>query len=272
MPESTLVDTDVVYCTGDDVFTHVRNKTYGDLSGSTKPTQAQVDRLIYQMSEWADTQTGQAWRIRKVGGYEKRVKLSHKQKNSRHRRRRLRGTGRRENFGISPRGRVSLKHPHVKTIASAEGDKVEVLNPRSSDDITANEGRESGDFVVDQRSGVLKPDIQLFTAVGTQTHGPTVENPRVRVTYRYGTPYDTADHSGTPADFAFDDSNWSVSSTVPPDVRDAVALKVAARLISGDQYGELVPATGDDSPSLADAASSWKGEAEGLLKSYKRVR
>jgi len=272
MPESTLVDEDVVYCNGDDVFTHVRNKTYADLTSSTKPTQAQVDDLIFRMSEWADTKTGQAWRIRKVTDYEKRVKLSHKQKHSRHRRRRLRGTGRRENFGIDPRGRLTLKHPHVKTIDSNEGDKVEVLNPRSVDDITADEGRESGDFVLDGRSGVIKPDIQLFTAVGTQTHGPTVENPRLRVTYRYGTPANATDHSGTAADFDFVDSNWSVSSTVPGDVRDAVALKVAARLISGDQYGELVPATGDDSPSLADAASSWKDEATGLLDAYKRVR
>jgi hypothetical protein len=224
------------------------------------------------MSEWADTTTGQAWRIRKVTGYEKRVKLSHKQKHSRHRRRRLRGTGRRENFGIDPRGQTTLKHPHIKTLDAAEGDTLEVLNPRSVDDITANEGRENGDFVVDQRSGVVKPDIQLFTAVGTQTHGPTIENPRLRITYRYGTPYDVTDHSTTAADYDFDDADWSVSSTVPGDVRDAVALKVAARLISGDQYGELVPATGDDSPSLADAASSWGSEAKDLLMNYKRVR
>lgn len=272
MPEDTLIDTDVVYCDGDDVFTNVRNKAYGDLSSSTRPTQQQVDDLIFRMSEWADSQTGQAWRVRKVTGYETRVKLSHKQKHSRHRRRRLRGVGRRENFGIDPRGRVDLKRPHVKTIDSAQSDEVIVLNPRSTTDITDDEGRDSGDFVVDKRLGVLKPDIQLFTQVGTRTHGPTVENPRVRVTFRYGTPYDTADHSGTAADHDFTDANWSVSSTVPGDVRDAVALRVAARLISGDQYGELVPATGDDSPSLADAASSWKGEARDLLKEYKRVR
>jgi len=224
------------------------------------------------MSEWADTYTGQAWRIRKVSGYQQGVKLSHKQKYARHRRRRMRGAGRRQNFGINPRGRITLKHPHVKTIASANGDSVEILNPRSTNDITANEGRDTGDFVVDYRAGVLKPDIQLFTAVGTQTHGPVVEDPTIRITYRYGTPYDVTDHSGTPSDFDFADTNWSVSSTVPGDVRDAVALRVAMRLVASDQYGELTPNSGDDSPSLADAASSWKTESQTLLTPYKRVR
>lgn len=272
MPDSQLVDTDVVYCDGDDVFTNVRNKAYGDLTSSTKPTKQQVDDLIFRMSEWADSETGQAWRIRKVVEYEKRVKLGHKQKHSRHRRRRLRGVGRRENFGIDPRGMLKLPYPHAKDIDSAEGDAIVALNPRSTTDITADEGRDDGNFVLENRNGILRPDIDIFTRVGTQTHGPTVENPRMRVTYRYGTPHDVSDHSGTPADHDFADSNWSVSSTVPGDVRDAVALRVAGRLISGDQYGELVPATGDDSPSLAEAASRWKSEARSLLDEYRRVR
>lgn len=263
-----LVDTSIDYCTPDDVFTYIRNKQYDDLpqdpsstSGGTL-TKDQVDRLISQASEWADNTTKRAWRTRRAVDVEKRVKLSHKQKRPRHRRRRLRGRARRENYGVDPRGFVNLPHNHVKAIDSGQNDEVIVLNPRSTDDITSEEGRENGDFVISNREGVLRPEYTLFTAVGTAVHGPVIENPRVRVSYRYGEPHDVTD---------YDSNADGVSDTVPDDVRDAVALRVAAKIVGSDQYGEITPAGADDSPSLSDAVSSWNTEAKDLLSNHVHV-
>lgn len=260
--ESELIDKDVDYCDGDDVFAYIRNKTYGDLGANTKPTKSQVDNLISRYSNRVDTYTRRAWRDRKVVGLETRVKLSHKQKHSRHRRRNIRGHGGRHNFGSDPRGMVDLPHIHIKTPDSNQGDAVEVLNPRSIDDITDDRGRGDGRYVVDERKGIIRPDISNFTAIGTRTQGPTVDESlaRVRVTYRYG-------ETNDPTDGDTD----GVSDTVPGDVREATAQLVASKLIGSDQYGEMVPTGGEGTPSLTDTASTLKNDAYTTLDTFKRV-
>lgn len=271
MPESELIDDDVVYCTGDDVLTHVRNKRYDDLSDDTKPSKKQVDRLIFQFSEWADTFTGQAWRTRRSFEREYRVKFSRKQKSHRHRRRSRRTRGGRVETGVvDARGRVTLKHPFVLPIDPEEGDVVEALRPRSTVDVTEDEGREAGKYVVDYREGILKPNVELFTITTVGRVGDMTTDPRIRVSYRYGRIDEDAEPD--PEEYDFADDAWYVSPTVPGDVRDAVALRCAARILSGDQYGESTPSGGENAPSLAEAASGWKEEATGLLKPYKRRR
>lgn len=268
--ETQLVDTDVVYCDGDDVFTYIRNKAYSDLGTSSKPTQEQVDNLIARMSERIDNRTNRAWRIRKVVDLERGVKFSHKQKNPRHRRRRLRGRSPDPLHSVDPRGMVNLPHIHIKTIDSAQNDAVIVLNPRATNDITDTPGRESGDYVVDERKGIIRPELTLFTPAGTRVHGPIIEGAEVRVSYRYGEPYSTTDHSGTAADHDFKDSNWSVSSTVPGDITEACALLVAWKLLASDQYGNLTPSNAGDSPDLSSAIGSLKSEANSIIKDHAR--
>lgn len=272
MPVDTrLVDEDVVYCAPEDVFAHIRNKKYQDLpetvSAASKGalTQDQVDKIIANKSEKVDSETKRAWRTRKVVDAELKIKLSHKQKHTRHRRRRIRGgRNNRQNFQVDQRGFVDLPHTHIKPITSTEGDKVEVLNPRSVNDITEDEGRADGHYVVSNRKGILRPDIQLLTPVGTQTHGPTLEDgmAEVRVSYRYGYPHDVTE---------YDSDGDGVSDYVPGDISDATALLAAAQIVGSDQFGEMVPSGGENTPSLSDAASSWESSAKDTIREYKRV-
>lgn len=272
MPVDTrLVDEDVDYCAPEDVFAHIRNKKYADLPATVDDaqqgalTQQQVDNIISRKSERIDADTKRAWRTRKVVDAEVKIELSHKQKHTRHRRRRIRGgSNQRHNFQVDQRGFVDLPHTNIKPITSTEGDKVEVLNPRSVNDVTDKEGRADGQYIVSNRKGILRPDIQLLTPVGTQTHGPTLEDgmAEVRVSYRFGYPHDVTN---------YDEGGDGVSDHVPGDITDATALLSAAQIVGSDQFGEMVPSGGDNTPSLSDAASSWRSTAEDTIREYKRV-
>lgn len=275
--QTELVDQDVVYATGNDVFTHIRNKRYPDLDetvdGSTGPgqatslTQTQVCDLIANFSEEFDNATKRAWRTRKVNEYNARVKFSHTQKRARHRRRKRRGGGSRVgtvDHHAGRRGMADLPHNHIFDIDSAEGDSVEVLNPRSVTDITDEQGREEGTYVVEKRNGVIRPSLTVFVPAGrTMASGRDIEGAKIRVTYRYG-------KEPTPSSETDLVDPYTLSTAVPRDVRDAVALLTAARLIGSDQYGELTPAGGGDGPSLAEAVSSWRSEAQDTIDEYAR--
>lgn len=267
--ETQLVDTGIDYCDPDDVFTHIRNKKYDDLpQDSAAATQGAltkdaVDDLISRKSDYVDTYTKRAWRTRKAVDVEVPIELSHAQKHARHRRRRHRRGIQRRGQRVSGRGFVDLPHTHIKPIDSNQSDSVVVLNPRSTTDITTDEGRDSGSYVVSNRKGVLRPDIDLLVPVGAHGSANDLTDGQysVRVSYRYGAPYSVTDYDA--------DSN-GVSDYVPGDVRDATALLVAAQLVGSDQYGELVPNTGDDSPNLSDAASTWSSVAKSTLQEYRR--
>jgi hypothetical protein len=268
--DTQLVDTDVDYCAPEDVFAHIRNKQYADLPADANAasggalTQAQVDRIISAKSEKADNFTKRAWRTRKVVDVELRMRLDHKQGRGRHRRRRRQGRGSHHNPQSGGRGFVDLPHTHIKPVDSAQGDTVVILNPRSTDDITDDEGRSDGSYVVDNRKGVLRPDIRNISTVGTHRGGANLEDgdAKVRVSYRYGFPKDVT---------AYDSDGDGVSDHVPEDVRDAVALLAAAQIVGSDQYGEMVPSGSDDSPSLSDASSAWESRAMDTLKDFRRV-
>lgn len=275
--DTQLVDSDVVYCSAADVFRHVRNKGYDDLptdrSGLSQGglSQRDVNDLIRNLSERADTLTKRAWRTRKVEDLELRVKFEHAQKHARHRRRKNR---RSNTYGYedSSRAFVRLPHNHVKQIDAGKGDEVIVLNERSTNDITTDQGRDEGRYYLSTRKGVLRPDVRLFTPVTTASSGGrNLKNgsASVRVTYRYGYPANQFDYT-VDAD-TFGSAPLSVSTQVPLDVRDAVGKMVAARLIESDQYGNLVPNAGDDTPNLGDAASRLRDTAIANLRDYKRA-
>lgn len=274
--QTQLIDDDVVYATGNDVFTHIRNKRFPDLPdtpsdvGANEPgvlTKEQVVDLIARFSDDVDNSTKRAWRTRKVEAYEVRVKFSHEQKRSRHRRRRRRsGTGgtARVKTHAGHRAMADLPHNHIRSVSSAEGDAVEVLNPRSVDDVTDSEGREDGAYVVDERKGVIRPEVNLFVPSGAGTaRGRDIEDGRIRVTYRFGKEPNPVDEPDLIAPYR-------LSTSVPGDVRDAVALLTAARLIGSDQYGELVPNQSGDEPSLAEAVSTFKSEARSTIDGFTR--
>lgn len=276
--DTQLVDTDVVYADPADVFRHVRNKKYDDLSTDRSSlsqgglSQEDVDDLILQVSEKVDNDTKRAWRTRKVVDMELNVRFSHKQKSARHRRRRHRRANR---TAAEPTSRafVDLPHNHIKPIDSNESDAVVILNERSTNDITTDEGRTDGSYVVSNRKGVLRPDVRLFTPISTASRSArNLENGAVsvRVSYRYGFPIDVTDYT-TGADTFGANTTYSVSTEVPGDVRDAVGKLVAARLIGSDQYGNLVPNAGGDTPNLAEAGGRLRTAAEDTIKNYKRA-
>lgn len=269
--DTQLVDENVVYASPADVFRHIRNKGYEDLpndrSGLSQGglAKSDVDSLIRQASERVDRHTKRAWRTRKVSGVELDINLSHDQKHARHRRRRTRGHGGRHNYQYGTRAMVDLPHTHIKPIDPST-DSVEILNPRSSTDITEDEGREDGRYIVSNRKGILRPDIDNLTPIGTYHNGPTIEEgvASVRVTYRYGHPNDVTDYTE-------DGDSVGVSDYVPPDIRDAVGQLAASRLIASDQYGELVPSGGDGSPNLGQASSRIESDAMKIINEYRRV-
>jgi hypothetical protein len=274
--QTQLVDEDAVYATGNDVFTHIRNKRFPDLPDTPQDTNVgdggiltkeQVVDLIARFSDDVDNSTKRAWRTRKVEAYEVPVKFSHEQKRSRHRRRRRRsGTGgtARVQTHAGHRAMADLPHNHIRTPDANEGDVVEVLNPRSADDVTGSDGREDGNYVVDERKGVIRPEVNLFVPSGSGTaRGRDIEGGRLRVTYRYGMEPNPTDEPDLTAPY-------QLSTSVPGDIQDAVALLTAARLVGSDQYGELVPNQSGDEPSLAEAVSSWKSEARSTIDGFTR--
>jgi len=272
--ESELIDTGTAYADGADVFANIRNKRFEDLPDTPADvevadggmlTKKAVSDLLVRFSNRADAATKRAWRRRRVSDYEVRVTLPASERSGRKRRRSRRGGGggRRNVRSGGRRGMANLPHIHVFDIDAAEGDAVEVLNPRSVDDVTDQKGR-SESYVVDTRKGVIKPNTSLFVPVGT-AHGGSVdlEDARLRVTYRFGREPDT------------ESSNYLHGDTLlvtnaPSGITDAVAMLTAARLIEGDQYGELVPSGGGDSPDLASVAGYWKDDAKSTFKDWGR--
>jgi hypothetical protein len=267
--DTQLVDTDVDYCDPRDVFAHIRNKKYPDLPADETSlqtgglTQEDVDRLIGRMSGKVDSFTKRAWRTRKVADVELEVKFSHKQRSARHRRRKHRRTLQ-SGTESSSRAFVDLPHNHVKPIDQAQGDAVVILNERDANDVTTDEGRTDGSYVVSNRKGVVRPDVRLFTPVSTTVAGQNLRDgtSKIRVSYRYGYPNDVTD---------YDADGDGVSDYVPEDVRDATAMLVVSRLISGDQYGEIIPNAGDDSPDLASAANQFDAQAKDVLRNFRRA-
>jgi hypothetical protein len=279
MPVDTrLVDTDVVYAAPADVFRHVRNKKYADLETDRTTlsqgglTKTDVDDLLTQSSERFDAYTKTAYRTRKAVDVEVDVEFGHKQKSGRHRRRRTRRANRTATRPSS-RAVATLPHTHIKPIDSNEGDAVVVLNERSTNDVTDDDGRSDGSYVVSNRKGVVRPDVRLFTPVSTAGRGGRELDDgivKLRVSYRYGYPADVTDYTGG-ADTFGASTTYAVSTEVPGDVTDAVGLLAAARLIGSDQYGELVPNAGDDTPNLSDAASTFESRAMATFTNYRRV-
>lgn len=133
-----------------------------DFSGTTTPTQTEVEAFINRAEDYIDEYTNKAWRATTIA---------------------------REQHSFWPYNlyrlyyppRVHLKHPFVKTFSGASGDKLEVFEGTSYTDWIADaghtEGRGTGDFFVNYEDGVIYFEKKF----------PLIWRPdQVRVTYRYG--------------------------------------------------------------------------------------
>lgn len=244
MTDSTLLDTGTRYADASDVERYIRNKTF---DGSSDPTQTEVEDMLLEASDEVDRRTNRAWRLREMTDSEREVRFGHDVKSAQRRRRRHSS---RHGFvrPLERWGAVNLKHPHVTSI-----DSLTVLLPRGSNDITANEGRNS-DWWCNYANGTLHLDVSVFM-VGP-IYGAGVLNPaRVRVSYKYG-----RDQNATGQD-----STSAVSADVPDDVRRATAMLVAADLMDTDQYGSLLASGPEDVPSQSTAAQRLRDRADAAL-------
>lgn len=121
---------------------------------------------------------------------------------------------------------VGLDNHRIMPIDATEGDTIEVRTGRDSwEDITTEEGDE---WVLNYRTNRLVLYHRRF-------HVSPYDDPRqrvVRLTYRYGPlGEDTETYTG-------------VISSVPADVRDAVAAKAAMRLALNDETSVGIPDDG----------------------------
>lgn len=244
--ESQLIDTDTRYADPSDVGRYLRNIQFDNTS---EPSQTEVEDILDGVSEEIDNLTNRAWRTRQVQDYEARINASYSQEKGRLRSRRRFGRQQYRSTRLTgERVTVNLPHLHLKDIDSGEGDEVTILQPRSENEITTQEGR--GDaYVVDYRRGVLKIRVDYITKVAESSKSflDLDENQRIKVSYRYG------------------------RSQIPQDIQRAAAKLAAAEIIETDAYGEVLPSGGENTPDQNQAAESLRNDAREVLSGYRYV-
>lgn len=248
-----LLETDVAYAAPVDVEDFFKASSF---DASSDPSVERVEQKLLEASDTVDRHTRRAWRERQVPEREFRVKFSHKQKK---RAKRRRGANRYVPKADT-RGTVSLPHTDIRPWDPAKGDKLEVLKPRSAIDITDQQGREDGVWVMDNRKGVLRIDHSQFRRGPVRGTG-TLERPRIRISYRYGrdTAYDT-----------YESSSGKVARVLaqPAALKRATSMLVASDLIDSDSYSDLVPG-GEAAVDQENAGTRYEERAHQVLKEYR---
>jgi hypothetical protein len=282
----TLLVDEVPYASPADVLTYVRNRDSfeTDANGGDPPVE-EVHSLLLDRSEFADNRTNRAWRTRKVENYSTDIKLSHTQKSPRHRRRQRTSSasGRRKLRDPSrqpePFAEAQLPHLNVrvtdpaKGLDSNEGDLLEVRVGRSKNEITDDPGIENGAYYLKESRGRVMIDLAEITITGVSSYGRLIsENADLLVTYRYGTDESTAasGYDTTANETDTSTSTYARTENTPEDVRRAVAKLVAADLFQTDQYGNILPATGEEA-SPDEAATDLRSEAMDTLNEHRRM-
>ena len=135
---------------------------------------------------------------------------------------------------------IDLMKREIRPLDPEKGDKLEVYMGGWNDWLEGNyaEGRHNGDYWLDAPIGIL----WIYERAILRPH------PKFRITYRYG-----FDH-------------------VPHDIREAVAKRAAADIVSGDFGGVIVPGNnqGENSDPLA-AADRWIDDFRDTVRDYKRL-
>jgi len=241
-----LLDTGVRYAEPTDVERWVRNKTF---DASSDPTESQVQQMILEASDEIDKRARRAWRLRKRRGLVRTVEWPREVERA-YTRRRQRSS--RHGFvePVNRWGIVNLDRARVTSIES-----LTVLLPESSEDITANEGRD-GDWYLDERAGSLYIDAEVFM-VGPIRGSGLIDPARVEVDFRYG----KDEQNGT--------NTEALSQSVPPTIRRACSKLVAADLLDTDQYGSMVASGPEDVPNQGSAASRMREQAMQAVDEYR---
>jgi len=241
-----LLDTGVRYADPGDVGRFVRNKEF---SATSDPTVGQIQQMLLEASDEVDKRARRAWRLRERGGLVRTVEWPREVERAYQRRRRRSS---RHGFvePIDKWGVVNLDRARVTSIES-----LTALLPESSEDITANEGRDA-DWYLDERAGTLHVDASTFM-VGPIRGSGLIDPARVEVTFRYG----EDEQGGT--------NTEALSQSVPPAIRRATAKLVAADLLDSDQYGSVVASGPENVPDQSTAASRLREQAYDQVDSYR---
>lgn len=241
-----LLDTGVRYAEPSDVERFVRNKTF---DANSDPTQSQVQQMLLEASDDVDKRARRAWRLRERADLIRNVEFS-RDIEAAHQRRRRRTS--RHGFvrPLDKWGLVNLDRARVTSIES-----LTLLLPESTEDITANEGRDS-DWWLDAREGTLYVAAENFM-VGPLRGSGLIEPARVQVTFRYG----EDEQSGA--------NTEALSTSVPPRIQRATAKLVAADLLDSDQYGSVVASGPENVPDQSTAASRLREQAHEAIDSYR---
>lgn len=206
----------VTYCTADEVSQFLQRKALFD--GTTNPLKTTVEAIINRKEDFIDRYTNHAFRG-------KTASLEY------------------HDFPSAPswKGRswdglpVFLAHRVITTLATGQGDKVEVFDGSNWIDwlVTRTEGREA-DFWIEQDKGILwMRTLTSFT-----------KRRSIRVTYRYG------------------------ESTVPGEINDACIMLTARDLVLNDDRGLLIPDTGTSQVPYIERTERWKKDAYEILDSW----
>lgn len=136
---------------------------------------------------------------------------------------------------------VQLTKREIRPLDPEKGDKLEVWTGNKWEDWLAegsyDQGRD-GDFWIDGPLGIL----WVYERAILRPH------PKFRLTYRYG-----YDH-------------------VPHDIREAVAKRAAADIITGDFYGTVVPGNNQgDNADPAHFAEVWRDDFKEVARDYKKL-
>jgi len=253
MPVNELVDDSVQYCSTGDVERYIRNKSF---DASSDPSESEVQEMILGASEEVDDYTRRAWRTRKVSEREQSVEMPSRLKSDFQRKRRA-STSRGFLRPIERWVQVFLPHQHLKAIDAAQGDEILVLEPEGTRDITADGGQrtEDDEWYLDTRKGILHVDATNFR-VGPVRGSGMIQDPQVRVSYRYGMTSSDNDTDNVPDD-------------LPRAVRVATAKIVAADLINSDTYGAALASGPENTPDQTTAAERLRTQAFDALGKYR---
>ena len=266
VPTSTVVD-EVPYADPSDILDrYIRNR-----DSFTDPGEETVYSMLLDRTDMVDSETGRAWRRRRVENSTRpEIKFSSQQKNPRKRKRARtrKGGGRRR---LSPQRRID---PWVDaTLAFHDIVDVEeliVIRGRETEDITANGPTDlqadpgpidNGEWWIQPDRGRLKIDLHKFVRGERSITGRLVTNDaNVRITYTYG--FDESDNVNA-------GSMNDASDSVPGDIRDAVAKLVAADIAETDQYGSIFRESSGEA-ELSDTAENLRQDALDEINSYRR--
>ena len=183
-------------------------------STTTQPTLAQVETIIERKEGIIEKRTNHAWQSKTI------TKEYHDMPWY--------------NYEWGTGVKVFLNHRDVKTLDTAEGDKIEIWNGSSWEDWVASSGRTEGrasDYWLDYGLGILF--LKSYTW--------SIRSVPIRVTYRYGT------------------------TTVASEVEELATKMTAIDLVIGDDRSVLIP-EGTSNVPLMSKVQIWREEIERIFQ------